>query len=241
MRYCSRIFYGCGEITGDAVGKRTQKIYCAGPLFNPKEREEMQSLASALEDGGYSVFLPQRDGLEFAELFPLFLKRGIPAHEAQSILNMAIFSLDVFQIIDSEGLLLNMNGRVPDEGAMVEAGIAWAHNKVVVIFRNDSRSLIEGNCNPLVLGLSDFTWVSSYESIADAFAVRFAVVAEREMLGREPSFEAATKSGKEISDYLLSQKSRGDIADLLIELFRERIWQASRDLKGSCSQASTPQ
>ena len=40
---------------------------------------------------------------------------------------------------------------------MVEAGIAWAHNKAIVIFRSDSRSLIEGNCNPLVLGLSDFS------------------------------------------------------------------------------------
>lgn len=215
------------------------KIYCAGPLFNPKEREEMRQIASSLENAGYQVFLPQRDGLEFAELFPLFLKRGIPAQEAQKILNMAIFSLDVFQIIDSEGLLLNMNGRVPDEGAMVEAGIAWAHDKVVVIFRSDSRSLIEGNCNPLVLGLSGFSWVDDYDGVSPVFDTRFAVMAEREMLGRDRGFEAATKSGKEISDYLASQRSRGDIADLLIGLFRERTCQISEDQKGSCSQAST--
>lgn len=215
------------------------KVYCAGPLFNPKEREEMRQIASALEDAGYSVFLPQRDGLEFAELFPSFLKKGIPAQEAQKILNMAIFSLDVFQIIDSEGLLLNMNGRVPDEGAMVEAGIAWAHDKVVVIFRSDSRSLIEGNCNPLVLGLSDFSCVDSYGRIPAVFETKFAIMAERALSARDHGFEAATKSGKEISDYLASRKSRGDIADLLIYLFRERICQASEDLKGSCSQAST--
>lgn len=218
-----------------------QKVYCAGPLFNPKEREEMQLIATALEDAGYSVFLPQRDGLEFAELFPLFLGKGIPAREAQDILNMAIFSLDVFQVIDSDGLLLNMNGRVPDEGAMVEAGIAWANNKTVVIFRSDSRSLIEGNCNPLVLGLSEFSLVDSYGSIAAAFETKLAAAAESEMLGRKHGFEAATRSGKDISEYLVSQRSRGDIADLLIDLFRERICQLSKDQKGSSFRASTRQ
>ena len=211
------------------------KIYCAGPLFNPKEREEMAQLASVLEDAGYAVFLPQRDGLEYAELFPLFLQRGVSAQDAQKILNMAIFSLDVFQIINSDGLLLNMNGRVPDEGAMVEAGIAWAHNKAVVIFRSDSRSLIEGNCNPLVLGLADFSLVDNYEVIPDAFETQFANRAEQAKLGRDHGFVAATKSGREISDYLASQRPRGDIADMLIDLFRERICQISEEKKRSYS------
>jgi len=222
------------------VSDRSYKIYCAGPLFNPKEREEMSHLASALESAGYPVFLPQRDGLEYAGLFPLFLSKGVSPQEAQKILNMAIFSLDVFQIISSDGLLLNMNGRVPDEGAMVEAGIAWAHNKPVVIFRSDSRSLIGGNCNPLVLGLSDFSYVDSYDGIPGAFETKFAIMAEQEMLAREQGFAAATTSGKEISDYLASQKSRGDIADLLIDLFRERICQVTEGQRGSYSQASSP-
>lgn len=219
--------------------RSAHKIYCAGPLFNPTERGEMRLIASALEEAGYSVFLPQRDGLEFAELFPLFLKKGISVQEAQTILNMAIFSLDVFEIIDSAGLVLNMNGRVPDEGAMVEAGIAWAHDKVVVIFRTDSRSLIEGNCNPLVLGLSDFSWVDNYEGIAPAFETKFAA-AERAMLSRASGFRTAAQSGKEISAYIASHKSRSDIADLLIGLFKERICQTSEDLKGNYSQTSTP-
>ncbi|MDI6450301.1 nucleoside 2-deoxyribosyltransferase [Anaerobaca lacustris] len=213
------------------------KIYCAGPLFNPKEREEMGQIASTLEDAGYSVFLPQRDGLEFAELFPWFQQKGIPAAEAQRILNMAIFSLDVFQIMDSQGLVLNMNGRVPDEGAMVEAGIAWAHNKAVVIFRSDRRSLIEGNCNPLVLGLSDFSCIDSYDGIPGAFETKFAIMAEHNLLARAHGFEAATASGREISSYLASERSRGDIAELLIDLFKERICQVFEDVKGSCSQA----
>ena len=214
-----------------------RKIYCAGPLFNPKEREEMAQVATTLENAGYPVFLPQRDGLEFAQLFPFFLKKGVPTKEARDILNMAIFSLDVFQIIDSKGLLLNMNGRVPDEGAMVEAGIAWAHDKVVVILRTDSRSLIEGNCNPLVLGLSDFCCVDSYDGIAAAFDAKFSTRADDSLFARDRPFATMTRSGKEISDYLASQRPGDDIADLLITLFRERICTSTRDRKESCFQA----
>lgn len=224
---------------GVAVKNNGRKIYCAGPLFNPKEREEMAQVATTLENAGYSVFLPQRDGLEFAQLFPFFLRKGVPTEEARDILNMAIFSLDVFQIIDSKGLLLNMNGRVPDEGAMVEAGIAWAHDKIVVILRTDSRSLIEGNCNPLVLGLSGFFCVDSYDGIVAAFDARFSARADDTLLARDLPFETMAKSGKEISDYLTSQRPGDDIADLLITLFRERTCQSSRDRKESYSQAHT--
>ena len=141
------------------MSNKTLKIYCAGPLFNPKEREDMNSIATALETAGYSVFLPQRDGLELARLLPVLIEKDISEEEASTVLNRAIFSLDVFEVIDSDGVILNINGRVPDEGAMVEAGIAWAHEKTIVIFKNDDRSLIQGNCNPLIMGLADFEFV----------------------------------------------------------------------------------
>ena len=120
------------------------KIYCAGPLFNPVERNEMRFIADTLKNADFSVFLPQEDGLEFARLFPAFLSRGFKQNEAQQILNHAIFSLDVYEVLASDGLVLNMNGRVPDEGAMVEAGIAWANDKPIVIFNSDDRSLLQG-------------------------------------------------------------------------------------------------
>ena len=43
------------------------KIYCAGPPFNDKEREEMQEIADELEAKNFDVFLPHRDGFEFAK------------------------------------------------------------------------------------------------------------------------------------------------------------------------------
>jgi len=200
------------------VGKKLHKIYCAGPLFNPKEKEEMEQIATVLENAGHSVFLPQRDGLGLSELFPFFLEKGVPAQRALNILNMAIFSLDVFEIIDSDGLVLNLNGRVPDEGAVVEAGIAWANNKSLVIFKNDDRSLIQGNCNPLVMGLSNFEFVETYENIPIAFAKKL-----NESTGNTfsalPKFEATTKNGKTIREYLSSPKTTDEITELLISLF----------------------
>ena len=64
----------CVVRLGVDVERSSYKIYCAGPLFNPKEQEEMGQIASVLECKGYSVFLPQRDGLEFASSSLAFLK-----------------------------------------------------------------------------------------------------------------------------------------------------------------------
>jgi nucleoside 2-deoxyribosyltransferase len=223
------------------MGNRPYKIYCAGPLFNPKEREEMQEIATFLEKGGYKVFLPHRDGLEFSLLFPSLLEKGVESQRAKEILNKAIFSLDVFQISDSDGLILNLNGRVPDEGAMVEAGIAWACNKVIVTFRCDSRSLIEGICNPMILGLSDFSFVTKYEDVPQAFDAKFSKADGNLSLPRPPYLVATANNGKEISEFLTSRKSGGDIIDLLINLFRERTCQISKGPKRSYSPAGMPQ
>jgi len=145
------------------------KIYCAGPLFNNKEKEEMQEIASALEANGFEVFLPQRDGFEFFNLFSTFVDLGVPDTVARRVLNKAIFTLDVFKVLSTHGLVLNINGRVPDEGAMVEAGIAWNSGKKIVIYKDDARSLLNGNDNPLLLGLADFVVVSRIADIPQAF------------------------------------------------------------------------
>jgi len=209
--------------------KKDFKIYCAGPLFNPSERNEMKSISTVLKERVYEVFLQQEDGLEFVRLFPFFIERGFTPQQAQQLLNRAIFALDVFQIIDSDGLVLNMNGRVPDEGAMVEAGIAWSHNKPVVIFNSDARSLIQGNCNPLVIGLSNFETISSCEDIPKIFDTKFKEVGDRIIRDSQPPFETTTKEGQEISKFLNSHGQSNDLADLLINLFGGKV---CRNTKG---------
>ena len=53
------------EKSGSATGK---KVYFAAPLFSEAEREYNLMLAELLEEYGYEVFLPQRDGLLATEL-----------------------------------------------------------------------------------------------------------------------------------------------------------------------------
>ena len=196
-----------------------EKIYCAGPLFNPKEKEEMQEIADILENNGFNVFLPQRDGFEFANLSKSFIELGVPVNDISIILNNAIFTLDVFQVLDSNGLILNINGRVPDEGTMVEAGIAWNAGKKIVIYKNDSRTLINGNDNPLLLGLSDFEVINNIFSIPSVFNKLFSKDDDEKVkIIDNTKIKKLYEKGKLIS--MLSNKlnNNEDLCNQLIEI-----------------------
>jgi nucleoside 2-deoxyribosyltransferase len=69
----------------------------------------------------------------------------------------AVFALDVFQVLQGcEVIVANLNGRVPDEGTVSEAAIAWSRGKPVVGYKTDTRTAFGGQDNPLVAGLFDF-------------------------------------------------------------------------------------
>ncbi len=194
-----------------------KKIYCAGPLFNAKEKEEMQEIADALEKSGYDVFLPHRDGFEFANLTKKFEELGISDSDSKQILNHAIFTLDVFQVLVSDGLVLNINGRVPDEGAMVEAGIAWNAGKEIVIYKNDARTLIDGNDNPLLLGLSNFKVLNNICEIPDVFNILLVGTPIKETIDSS-RIESLYKKGEQIfrlSSNLNNTNICQDLIDIL--------------------------
>ena len=151
------------------------RVYCAGPLFNAKEQEEMRELAEALEAAGYATFLPQRDGLELTKVVEVLMEQGMEPGLASDVTARAIFALDVYQVIDQcEAIVVNLNGRVPDEGAVSEAAIAWCHGKVTVGYKSDSRSVFLGRDNPLVAGLFDFSLYESCEAVVEAVGLGLA-------------------------------------------------------------------
>lgn len=142
------------------------KIYCAGPLFNSSERLEMTAIADALVQRGYDVYLPHRDGLEFRLILEELTKKGWETPTAAHFLHAAIFALDVYQLaIDCDAMVWNLNGRVPDEGAVSEAAMAWTLGKPIVAYRDDVRSLIAGRVNPLLVGMVDFETVGKISEI----------------------------------------------------------------------------
>lgn len=141
-------------------------VYCAGPLFNSCEREEMTIIANRLTDAGYAVYLPHRDGMEFRLVLDVLISRGYEKALAGQFLHSAIFALDVYQLVSAcDAVVWNLNGRVPDEGAVSEAAMAWILGKPMIAFSDDARSLIEGRINPLLFGLVDFQKVTLIEQI----------------------------------------------------------------------------
>ena len=127
-----------GELA--AAGKR---VYFAAPLFNEAERAYNLKIVEILEAHGYEVFLPQRDGFLAPEL------EG--KTEAEKI--EMIFNKDRDEVLKSDILFMMLDGRVPDEGACVELGIAYANGKRCYGFKGDARSVeLDMNLNPMITG-----------------------------------------------------------------------------------------
>jgi len=135
-------FGACAESAPDG-GDAGRKVYFAGPLFSQGERDYNLKLAKVLEDNGYQVFLPQRDGLLAATL------EGMSDAEK----TRTIFEKDVNEILKADILFMILDGRVPDEGACVELGLAYANGKRCYGFKTDARSAeLDLDLNPLIGG-----------------------------------------------------------------------------------------
>jgi nucleoside 2-deoxyribosyltransferase len=142
------------------------QIYFAAPLFSAAERAYNERLTAALEALGYQVFLPQRDGVE--------REREPYATMAPDDWRVAMFTLDRDKILESGIFLFVLDGRVPDEGACVELGIAYAHklfiqhDKRLLGLQTDSRAAFLGSkLNPMLrVALDDI--VQSEEQLLHA-------------------------------------------------------------------------
>ena len=139
------------------MSNKKLRVYCSGPLFCPEELATMRSISNVLEKSGYETFLPQRDGVEAFVMNSVdgVIANAWLARPFNRIVNRAVFSLDVYEIIERcEAFVFNMNGRVPDEGGVVELAMAYATGKPIVIYKNDVRSLACGQDAPMLTGVT---------------------------------------------------------------------------------------
>ena len=126
--------------TDDLIGKR---VYFAGPMFNQAEKNFNLEVVKVLEENGYQVFLPQRDGIEAAKL---------EGKTEEELIKM-IFELDAGEVEKADIIFMNLDGRVPDEGACVELGIAYGIDKRCYGFKTDTRSVESDlDLNPMISG-----------------------------------------------------------------------------------------
>lgn len=122
-----------------------KKVYIAGPLFSHAELEFNEKIDTYLRNLGFETFLPQRDGYLLADLMAQYPSK----QEAIDI----IFYTDIEEIKNCDVVLFILDGRVPDEGACVEVGLAYAYDKECIGFKSDSRSLMDDMDNPLLVGV----------------------------------------------------------------------------------------
>ena len=130
------------------------RIYCSGPLFCAEEVGGMNAIAKVLENAGFQTFLPHRDGLESYVM--RFGNSSLPStiSAIHTRIDYAIFSLDVYELIERcDAVVCNLNGRVPDEGMIVEASLAYGAGKPLVLFKDDARAPFGGYDNSMLTSL----------------------------------------------------------------------------------------
>ena len=126
------------------------RIYCSGPLFCAEEVGGMTAIAHVLERAGHETFLPHRDGLEPYVL--RFAQVALPG--VRGGVDHAVFALDVYELLERcDAVVCNLNGRVPDEGMIVEASLAFAVGKPVVLYKADARAPFGGADNAMLTAL----------------------------------------------------------------------------------------
>lgn len=118
-----------------------KNVYIAAPMFSKAELHYNEEVAKAIEQLGYSVFLPQRTGYKMVDLLEY-----MSPHDAKR----KIFDKDFNAVKESDIIVVILDGRCIDEGACVELGIGFALGKSCYGLKTDPRTMMNGHINPMV-------------------------------------------------------------------------------------------
>jgi len=177
------------------------RIYCSGPLFCAEEVGGMSAIARTLEGAGFDTFLPHRDGLEPYVL--RFSGGALPAivPSIRERVDYAIFALDVYELTERcDAVMCNLNGRVPDEGMVVEASLAFAMGKPVVLYKADARAPFGGRDNAMLTALAHGAVEDRIDRLPDR--VRRALADARGLGVPSPGLAKAVADGRGIAALL---------------------------------------
>ncbi len=114
-------------------------IYFAGSLFNTREQFFNIKLTELLEEEGYKVFLPQRDGFEFSNILKEFQKH-FSLEESKKAVTILIYLLDIgYFTYNSDVILANLDEPI-DEGVVVEITYGKFMGKNILSYRTEVRT-----------------------------------------------------------------------------------------------------
>ncbi len=152
-----------GETIWVSNMKSKKILYLANPYGFSRQLQEgpLAGLVAALEGIGAEVWEP------FA--------RNNQIDQSNSGWAYRIGQADVRDVREADGIFAVVNGCPPDEGVMVELGLAIAWQKPVFLFRDDFRRCTDSETYPLNLMLFaglpetgwEHYWYESIEEIAD--------------------------------------------------------------------------
>ncbi len=136
------------------------RIYFAASLFNGRETSFNLDLTNILKSmWQYDVMLPQRDGFEFSNLYPILENAFEHEKEAKDALDVIIRVLDLGWFLPRQDLLVANLDEPPDSGVDMEIAFASLMEKFVIGFRTDTRSPYNpnnyGGVHPFAGGLCD--------------------------------------------------------------------------------------
>lgn len=153
-------FYGQKYGTSRKIENKQKKIvYLANPYgFSEQQRKKLlPEIKNKIESLGYEVWEPfeRNDQVEFSNPDWAY---EIGQRDLEDVKNCDIF----FGVV---------NGNPPDEGVMVELGVAIALKKPIYLFRDDFRKCSDSNKYPLNLmifsGLDKVNWERHYFTSID--------------------------------------------------------------------------
>jgi nucleoside 2-deoxyribosyltransferase len=154
------------------TSEQSTKVYLSGPMFSDGDKAEQQALADALKAARFTYHLPQKDGIEVGTVMQLLndpanhmvgqMLEPVVLERCVAWVTRTVVALDVFQVVEGcEVTVLNIDGRVPDEGSLVEATLAWYAGHPVLPYKTTSISELYGNNNPMIGVISGWATVST--------------------------------------------------------------------------------
>ena len=137
----------------------TRRVYLANPYgFSTQQRDgPLQDMIRILEGMGAEVWEPFERNNQTDKTVPGFAYR--------------IGQADMNDVRQCDAIFALVNGTPPDEGVMVELGMAIAWNKEVFLFRDDFRRCTDSEDYPLNLmlftGFTEDGWRDRYYTSVD--------------------------------------------------------------------------
>jgi deoxyguanosine kinase len=117
-------------------------------LFNEAERAFNLRVKSMLDELGVETWFPQED----AGFLEQYMEQGMTLAQARH----HIYSQNLKAVEAADVLIFCLDGRVPDEGACIEAGVAFGRGKRVIGLQTDFRAVEPGGNNLMIDGIIDY-------------------------------------------------------------------------------------